>query len=543
MMRGLPTGTTAEQSAPDRSAGPFVRPVGRRTVLLGSLAASLAPLGLSACSSGADSQDVSAEAVTGKTRKGGTLRVARPPASKAETLDPASSLSAYEYLAALYNRLVKQGEDGTTKPDLATEWEMSANALTWTFTLREDVTFHDGKSFTSADAAYTLKHILDPGTKSPQAGVLAPFIDPAGIKTPTPTTLVVELKQPNAEFVTLLMNYNCYVIPDGSGASIGKTGIGTGPFKLRSFEPAGKGVVEANADYFDGRPVLDSIELTAIAEVQARVDALLARQVDLVAQTNLDYGTASTVRASSTATTATVKNAQWYVLPMLCTTAPFTDVRVRQAFKLAYQPQELMDLAIHGLGTVANNNPVPPTDPNYLDYSVEPDPDKAQALLKQAGASSLKQVLYTSSYEPVLTPLAQAYQGSVKKAGISVELRTSPADSYYTDVWIKKPFCTSYWYTGRPVDQLLNQVFRSGSSYNETAWSSSAFGSLLDSARRQTDAAKRRQLYQDAQKLLVDESGSIVPFFADRTIGISKEVVNYKEYGFEFDYLNIGFKA
>lgn len=434
-MRGVPTRTSFELSTPDPSTGAFGRPVSRRTVLLGGLAASLVPFGLSACSGGAgSSRSVSAAAATGTARNGGVLRVARPPASAAETLDPASSLSAYEYLAALYNRLVKQGEDGSTQPDLATHWETSRDAMTWTFTLREGVTFHDGKNFTSSDAAYTLEHILDPATKSPQAGVMSPFIDPAGISTPGPTTLVVKLKSPNAEFVTLLMNYNCYVIPEGSGASIGKSGIGTGPFKLASFEPAGKGVVEANPDYFDGRPVLDSIEFSAIADVQARVGALLAQQVDLVAQTNLDFGTASSVRASSTATTATVKNAQWYVMPMLCTLAPFTDVKVRQAFKLAYQPQELMDLAIHGLGTLANNNPVPPTDPNYLDYSVDPDPEEALALLKRAGLDPLKQVLYTSSYEPVLSPLAQAYQGSVKDAGITVELQTAPADSYYTDV-------------------------------------------------------------------------------------------------------------
>ena len=69
------------------------------------------------------------------------------------------------------------------------------------------------------------------------------------------------------------------------------------------------------------------------------------------------------------------------------------------------------------------------------------------------------------------------------------------------------------------------------------------FTAILNSARSESDAAKRKQYYQDAQKLLVDTSGSIVPFFADRTTGLSKKVLNYKEYGFEFDYLHIGFKA
>jgi peptide/nickel transport system substrate-binding protein len=526
----------------------FGSDVSRRSLLLGGAGALLGGAVLAGCSSGGspssgNTPSTGPSAATGTAQKGGTMRIARPPASDAETLDPASSLSAYEYLGALYNRLVKQAPDGSAQGDLATDWQSSTDSKTWTFTLRDGVSFHDGKPFTSADAAYTLTHILDPATKSPQAGVLSPFLSAAGITTPDKLTLKLELDSPNAEFVSLLMNYNCYVIPDGSAGTIARTGIGTGPFTLVSFVAAGKGSVKANPNYFGGAPNLDAIEFTAISDVQARVNALRSGQVDLIAQTNLDYATAKSVQADSGLTTAAVKNAEWYVLPMLFTADPFTDVTVRQAFKMAYDPAYVMDLAIHGLGTVANNNPVPPTDAYYLDYKVDPDPDKAKSLLTAAGLAGKKQTLYTSSYDSVLSPLAQAYQSSVQKAGLSIDIQTASADSYYTDIWIKKPFCVSYWYTGRPIDQLLNQIFRGGSSYNESLWDDSQFASLLDTARSTADPAQRKQHYQDAQKLLVDNSASIVPFFADRTTGLSKKVVNYTEYGFEFDYLHIGFSA
>jgi peptide/nickel transport system substrate-binding protein len=511
-------------------------------VLLGGAAAIGLPWLLDACGSASDSEAASSVAATGVPRQGGTLRIARPPASDVEDLDPASALSAYEYLGALYNRLVKQGQDGAPQPDLATGWESSADSMTWTFTLRTGVTFHDGRAFSSADAGYTLTHILDPKTRSPQAGVLSPFLDPSGITAPDANTLVVRLTGPNAEFVSLLMNYNCYVIPDGSGPTIGRTGIGTGPFKLVSFAAAGKGAVAANPDYFGGRPALDTIEFTAIADVQARVNALLAEQVDLIAQTNLDYATSKTVKASNSATTATVKATQWYVMPMLTTLTPFTDVSVRQAFKLAYDPNLLLTQALHGRGTVANNNPVAPTDRNYLEYKVTPDPEKARALLKKAGLTGA-QILDTSSYDPVLTPMSLGYQSSVKRAGLTIQVKTSASNTYYTDIWIKKPFCASYWYNGRPIDQLLSQIFRTGSSYNETHWSDADFDSAIDAARRTADPIKRRQHYQDAQKLLVDRSGSIVPFLADRTTGLSRDVLNYNEFGFEFNYLTIGFRA
>ncbi|MDX6355247.1 MAG: peptide/nickel transport system substrate-binding protein [Streptomyces sp.] len=519
------------------------RPVSRRRLLVAGAGAAAGSWLLTACGSGASGTAAATSAASGTAKAGGVLRIARPPASSAETLDPASSLSAYEYLGALYSRLVRRGTDGNPAADLATSWEMSDNASTWTFHLRKGVTFHNGKSFTAADAAYTIGHILDPATKSPQAGVLSSFVDTSGITAADDTTLVVRLKTPHAEFPTLLMHYNCYVIPDGSGATIGKQGIGTGPFKLTSFTAAGKGAVAANLDYYGGRPTLDSIDFSSIADVQSRVNALLAQQVDLIAQTNLDAASVTTVMASSSATVVEVKNAEWYTLPMLCTAAPFTDTTVRQAFKLAYDPQQVMQLAIQNHGIIGHDNPVPTDDPYHVDYSVAPDPDKAKSLLKQAGHDGLKISLYTSDYDSVLTPLALAMKDSLAQAGITVAIQNAPSDSYYTNVWMQKPFCTSYWYTGRPISQLLSEIFQTGSGYNESKWSNPTLDGLITSARKETDAAKRKTLYADAQKLIVDQSGTIMPFFASRMTGIGKNVVNYHESGFEFNYLTLGLKA
>jgi peptide/nickel transport system substrate-binding protein len=516
----------------------------RRTVLKGGLLGGATLVAgswiLTGCGGSGGTTTTSPSAAS----RGGTLRMGRPlmTSPKGESLDPASPFNCYPYLGVLYNLLARQAQDGTIMPDLATAWEASADMKTWTFTMRDGVTWHDGKPFTSKDAAYTLKHILDPETASPQAGTLSTFMKASGISTPDDKTLVVKLESPNAEFVSLLINYNCYVIPDGSAKTIGKTGIGTGPFKLVSFVPGGFGAVEVNKDYWEGLPRLDKIEYSAIGEQQARVNALLAGQVDLLIMTNLDYATTQTVNADPNLTTYAVKNDVMYVMPMLCDKSPFTDVRVRQAFKMAYQPTDLLNLAIHGQGTVANNNPVLPTDPYWLDYAVTPDPEKTKALLAEAGFSG-PQDLYTSATDPVLTPLALAYQESVKAAGIAINVKNASADSYYSEIWMKKPFITSWWSTSRPIDQLLNQVYRWPSGWNESHWDNADFAGLLDSARKEADAAKRKQYYQDAQKLLIEDSGTIVPFFADRITGLSKKVVDFQAWGTEVDYMKLGIEA
>lgn len=193
-MSDFPTGAGAP---PGRSA------VRRRAVLAAAAAGGVAvasPL-LTSCSGAASATATLPEdPPAGAPDRGGTLRIARPPASDAETLDPASSLSAYEYLGALYNRLVRVGPDGRVAPDLAESWESDAQARTWTFRLRRGVTFHDGRDFTSADAAYTLRHVLDEDTASPQAGVLAPLVDPNALRTPDAHTLVVPLHTPTPSF-------------------------------------------------------------------------------------------------------------------------------------------------------------------------------------------------------------------------------------------------------------------------------------------------------------------------------------------------------
>ncbi|MFJ1745380.1 ABC transporter substrate-binding protein [Streptomyces sp. NPDC088116] len=521
----------------------------RRSVLTAA-AAGGAALGaswlLTGCSGAAPAtaaHAVPSGAPAGRPDRGGTLRIARPPASDAETLDPASALSAYEYLGALYNRLVRIGPDGDLAPDLAESWEPDDTARTWTFRLRRGVTFHHGRAFTSADAAYTLRHILDAATASPQAAVLAPLIDPKTLRTPDPHTLVVALKTPNAEFPSLLTHYNCYVVPEGSARSIGRTGIGTGPFKLASFTAAGPGRVTAYKDHWAGRPVLDAIDFYSVADMQARSNALLAGQVDLLSQTNLDFATARVVAASDRATIARAKDAQWYVLPMLTTEKPFTDVRVRQAMKLAYDPEHVLKVALQGAGTAGWDNPVPPIDPNHIATHPVHDPEKARHLLKKAGHERLAVDLYTSSYDPIFTPMALAYQESAARAGIRIKVKTAAADSYFTQIWMKKPLMATYWFTGRPIDQLLNQVFRGGSSYNETAWSDPAFDALLDRARRETDTGRRRELYGEAQTFVIEKGGAMTPMFADRLVGISRKVRGYAEYGFEFDYLGIGLKG
>lgn len=515
--------------------------VSRRALLGGSLAG-LAAFTLAGCGVQAP-LNIPQGARAGTPARGGTLRIARPAASAAETLDSASSLGAFEYLGALFNRLVRLDEAGETVPDLAQEWDSDQEALVWTFRLRPGIRFHDGRELSADDVVYSIRHVLDPDVGSPQAGTLDSMFGPEDVSALDPLTVRFALQTANAEFPSLLTSYHCYIIPADSAGEIGRTGIGTGPFRLESYTPAGAGVVVANEDYFDGRPVLDRIEFYSIQDTTARVNALLAGQVDLIAQTNLDHPTARVVTGTDGTTIARVENAQWYTMPMLYTSTEFSDPRVRQAMKYAYDPEALLRTALQGEGAPGWDNPVPAGMLGRLDTDRSYDPERARALLAEAGMEGFSTRLYTSSYDANLTPIATAYAGQVADAGINLQITNVSADSYYTETWMQVPLMVSYFSTGRPLDQLLNQIFRSGSGYNESAWANETFDSLLDQARAETNESTRLQTYMDAQQLIVEESPHMTPIFGDRLVGLSDRVVNYREFGFEFDYLNIGLES
>jgi peptide/nickel transport system substrate-binding protein len=99
----------------------------------------------------------------------------------------------------LYNRITRIGRDGEVAPDLAEEWDVSADAMRWTFRIRQGVSFHDGRPCTARDAAYTVRRLLDPDLASPQHGVLAPLMEPDGVSAPDDHTLVIDLISPQGK--------------------------------------------------------------------------------------------------------------------------------------------------------------------------------------------------------------------------------------------------------------------------------------------------------------------------------------------------------
>lgn len=498
------------------------RPGMSRRAMLGMLFATGATSVLAACGQATPAAGPTSPAVSPSSPiSRGTLRLAHTLewAGK-EVLGPASPVRFFPPVELLYNRLVRLDEAGRPAPDLAVSWEADATATQWTFRLREGVRFHNGKPFGAQDVLYTTRYVMNPELESPGAAVLE-IIDVEQLRAPDDRTVVFTLKQPHADFPLLLLHYAMYIIPDGIGDAINTTGIGTGPFKLQQFAPEGTTIVIANDDYWDGPPGLAAIEVVGIADGEARTAALLADQIDY---NDVAPETAPLVRQNANYVLNALPAGGWLVMAMRADQPPFTDPRVRQAMKLVVDREAMVKTVLSGYGQAASDHPVWPGDQYYLEIGRGPDIARAKALLAEAGyADGLDVTLYTSSIDSYMIPMTVAYKEMAAQAGINVEIKQESADGYWNDIWMQVPFCCSSW-GERQADQVLNEVYRSTASWNETFWKSAQFDALLDQARRELDFQQRAAIYQQAQQLLADDGGAIIPFFTNDLSAAHKRV-------------------
>jgi peptide/nickel transport system substrate-binding protein len=164
-----------------------------------------------------------------------------------------------------------------------------------------------------------------------------------------------------------------------------------------------------------------------------------------------------------------------------------------------------------------NDNPVPPSSPlSIRPDPIAPDTGRARALLAEAGfADGLTVELWTGATDlvPGMNVMVQAYKEMAAAAGVTVEVMTAPANSFWDEVYMQQPFTVSYWYTRHPVSSF-SLAFRSAAQYNETHWRDPAFDTLLDQAATATDPALAADLYRQAQTRIMTEGGQIVPVFA-----------------------------
>ena len=447
-----------------------------------------------------------------------------------QSMDPADMHSGDDayHTFAVYNRLVDIDDNFNVLPELATEWSVSDDGLTWTFKLREGVKFHSGKDFSSADVVWSFKRLLDEKTGSGARAVLE-FLDPDGITAPDATTVVFKTKNPVVELPVLITNKFTNIVPDGAtGETLRLKADGTGPFMQEQFTPnAPVRILRKNPNYWNaGQPKSDCLRITVAQEAVAAVSAIKAGQVDLML--NVDPSVISTLKDDPSVQLLETAASNSMTVSAWIDTPPFDNPKVREAMKLVVDRQAMVDTVLLGFGEPGADNPVPIGSPaSYVKEAPKQDIEKAKALLAEAGyKDGLKFDLYTAEGVPGMVLMAQVYAEMAKAAGFDINVIVTPAESFWDDVWLKKPIVTSAW-SMRPPGEGLAVAYTQNAKWKETHWERPDYDALLLKANTTVDAAERNKLFQQTGELLAKEGGLVLPMFVHQVLALRKGCEGY----------------
>ena len=452
----------------------------------------------------------------------GTFRQAHEYGFGAQSsLDPISKGRVFQITEKIMNRLVRPGLDGKPSPDLAVSWSSNDDATEWTFKLREGVSFHDGSAFDAADVLYSLNRVLDPEIESPARSAVKMI---QAVEMVDDMTVKLTLDTPFADMPLQLMDYRLRMIPEGAGDDVATTGIGTGPFKVETFDAEGTTVLVANTDYWEGKPGVARMEVIGIPDGQARLQALLGGQIDM--ERGITAQQKVMLSGSDKFTVQEIPTGNWRGLVFRTDVEPYSDPRVRKALRMVADRQALVDLVLGGGGVIACDAPVEPNDQYRAELTCEQDIEGAKALLAEAGyPDGLEIDVHVATLEPTWPTLAVAYQAQAAEAGIRVNVVQTPTDGYWSQVWMQKDVYATRW-NERPADQVLHEVYLSTAKWNESYFKDADFDQMLADARRELDFEKRRALYVVAQEYLQENSGTLIPYHVTRTVGVNSRVEN-----------------
>lgn len=519
-----------EEGAMDQQHLPWERAVTRRSVIQHGIGGGLALTAvLAGCNGGSES----------KTRAGGMLRIGVSGGGAQDTLDAHMGTTDADYArtAQLYDRLTEYDRDNKLRMALAEELMPGKGAKEWTVRVRDGVTFHDGKPLTADDVIYTIQRITDPKDPKNAASSLN-LVDVKGMQKLDRRTVRIPMTGPMIDFPDQMTRLTAGIVHPGYDP---KRPVGTGPFAFKSMSPGRRSVFVKNGSYWrDGGARVDGVTIINFAEDTGRVNALLGGQVEAI--TNLPAAQIAAVESNSGLRVLNSKTGAWQPFTMRVDRAPFDDVRVRQAFRLIVDRQQMIDQVLSGHGQLGNDL-YARYDPMYASDlpQREQDLEQAKSLLAKAGRSGLKVELVTAPVFGGAVEGAQVFAQQAKGAGVDVKLRKVDSGTFYGDNYLQWIFSQDFWYTNYYLVQAA-QATLPGAPYNETHWSDPNWIDLVERARGEVDDSRREELLHEAQRIEYEQGGYIIWSFSNQIDAFSKKVTGFETSANGIPLMDYGFR-
>jgi peptide/nickel transport system substrate-binding protein len=459
---------------------------------------------LAACGGGGGAVDVGGG---DEGSKGGTLIAAI--SGEPDQLDPhkTSAYASFQVLENVFDTLVEPDDELQFQPALAESWETSDDGLTWTFTLRDGVTWHNGRELVADDVVYSYKRIIDEELANSYR-----FSSVEDVTAPDDQTVVITVSRPTPN---LLANIGAFKgtaivakenVEDGS---ITRNPIGTGAFRFESYAPGDRLQIVRNDDYWGDDVLLDGVTFSFISEPTVALTNLQGGQVQWT--DNLPPQQVESLMGNDDLTVEAVASNDYWYFAANQARQPFDDPRVRQALAFGVDREQITEAATFGLATV-NQTAIPEGSAFHYDYApYERDVDKAKSLLQEAGVSTpLPMDLMVTNEYPETVTAAQVMQSQLKEIGVEVKIRTLDFAS-----WLDQQGQGNFdvfllgWLGNLDPDDFYYAQHRTDANFNFQKYSNAEVDQALDDARAETDEDARKDLYETAVRQIVDDASYV----------------------------------
>ncbi len=425
-------------------------------------------------------------------------------------LDPqlAATAGVREVLFNIFEGLVKASPDGSVTPAVASDYELSPDGKTYTFTLREGVTFHNGNQVTAEDVVYSLERCA--GSENEGTPLVSAFSNVSVITSPDPSHVVVTLAEPSLEFI---YSMTAPIIPKDSGPDIASTMVGTGPFCFVSYAPQDSLVMEKYDGYWNAEKAarLDKVTFKIITDTNALVIGLKGGTLDLVI--HLPNTLENEVKDQFTVLQDTMKLVQ--ALYLNNAVEPFNNELVRQAMYYAIDVPAIIEFVCDGAGVATGTSMYPAQSRYFLPELAEKYPhdvEKAKELLAQAGYPDGFEMSITvpSNYTQHMET-AQVIIEQLKKVGITAELIPVEWESWVNDVYRGRDYQSTV--CGIAADDMTAREmlvrYMSDNRKNFIGFADEEYDQVLAQALASLDEEEQTALYKRAEEILNERAASL----------------------------------
>jgi peptide/nickel transport system substrate-binding protein len=448
------------------------------------------------------------------------------------TLDPAFSGSFFEnqVLYNLHETLLVAAPDGVVSPGLASF--VQQDPLTYVFTLRDKLTFHDGTPVDAAAAKANIDRYLDPAVGSIRRSDFGPV---TGVNVTGPLTFEIKLSTPYAPLPLVLTNRAGMMVSPTAvrnlGADFAARAIGCGPWKLASWTKNAELVLEKFDGYWRGQEHgFDRLLFRPLPDETVRLANLRSNTLQLI--DSVPPQAVAGLAREAALHVSQMPSLGFNAFAFNCTRAPFNDKRLRQAFTAAVDPEVIQRVVYFNTGRPASG-PLSPAVPWAFDAELPTranDAARARALLQEAGVATPVPVTITVTNSPAMVRIAQILQAQAGAAGFKVELRQIDPTSLIT-VLRQRDFdlCMAPWSGRYDPDGNMFAYFTQDGPNNFAGYTSDPVNNLLRQARSIADQGERTKLYREAQRNLAEDSPMLFLHF-DAIIQASSAKLSWTQY-------------